>query len=308
MPQSFVIDTDTASDDAVALLLAARDPRSRIRAVTVVAGNVPLVQGVRNAKVTLELAGAADVPVWAGCSAPLVRDLGTAQNVHGSDGMSGTTLPEPRMATQDGHAVLALHAIARDEPGQHALVTLGPLTNIAAAVTIDPGFLTRFRHTYMMLGTSDGNGNVSAIAEYNAWADPEAAQIVLRAPGEKTMVGWDISRKYAVIDPAEDRRLRDLGRLGRFAADINRDVHAFAVEETGLAGYDLPDPIAMAIAIDPSMIVSTEDLHLQVSTDPVTRGHTYADRRTPPRPVNTRVVTSADGQVFLDALRAAVTP
>ncbi|MEU4233794.1 nucleoside hydrolase [Nonomuraea sp. NPDC026600] len=307
MSQSFVIDTDTASDDAVALLLAARDPRSRIRAVTVVAGNVPLVQGVRNAKVTLELAGAADVPVWAGCGAPLVRDLGTAQNVHGSDGMSGTSLPEPRMATQDGHAVLALLAIARDEPGQHTLVTLGPLTNIAAAVTIDPGFLTRFRHTYMMLGTSDGNGNVSAIAEYNAWADPEAAQVVLRAPGEKTMVGWDISRKYAVIDPAEDRRLRDLGRLGSFAADINRDVHAFAVEETGLAGYDLPDPIAMAIAIDPGMIVSAEDLHLQVSTDPVTRGHTYADRRTPPRPVNTRVVTSADGQVFLDALRAAVT-
>ena len=307
MPQSFVIDTDTASDDAVALLLAARDPRSQIRAVTVVAGNVPLAQGVRNAKVTLELAEAADVPVWAGCGAPLVRDLGTAQNVHGSDGMSGTSLPEPRMATQDGHAVLALLAIARDEPGRHTLVTLGPLTNIAAAVTLDPGFLTRFRHTYMMLGTSDGNGNVSAIAEYNAWADPEAAQIVLRAPGEKTMVGWDISRKYAVIDPAEDRRLRDLGRLGRFAADINRDVHTFSVEETGLAGYDLPDPIAMAIAIDPGMIISAEDLHLQVSTDPITRGHTYADRRTPPRPVNTRVVTSADGQVFLDVLRAAVT-
>lgn len=306
MSRSLVIDTDTASDDAVALMLAAADPHTEIRAVTVVAGNVPLERGVRNAKITLELMGRADVPLWAGCAKPLTRELGTAQHVHGEDGMGGVPLPDPTMPTQPGHAVTALLELAQAEPGRHTLVTLGPLTNVAAAITIDPDFLTRFAGTVMMIGTADGWGNVTPIGEYNAWADPEAAAIVFGAVGEKTMVGWDVSRKDAVVDPEEDARLRAHGRRGRFASEINADVNAFAIEETGLAGYDLPDPITMAVALDEGLIRESHDWHMLVSTDEGTRGHTYGDHRTPPRPANVRVVTEVDRAGFLRRLHDAM--
>lgn len=307
METSFVIDTDTASDDAVALLMAARSPNARIRGVTVVAGNVGIEQAVRNAKVTLQVAGAPDIPVWQGCSRPLLRPLETAQNVHGHDGMSGVPFPEPTMPTSEGHAVLALLEIAQREEGQHALVTLGPLTNIAAALAIDPLFLTRFTHTFMMLGTSDGQGNVSPIAEFNAWADPEATAMVVQAEGPKTLIGWDISRKYAVIEPDEDERLRQRGELGAFVSDINQAVHKFCVETTGLRGYDLPDPVAMAVALDPEIVVEADAVHLHVATDGITRGHTYADRRIPAKTANARVVTQVDESRFLEMLHAAVT-
>ncbi|MFC0682642.1 nucleoside hydrolase [Lysobacter korlensis] len=299
--RSLVIDTDTASDDAVAILLALRHPDVAVRAITVVGGNVPLPYGTRNAAITLELVGAT-VPLYAGCEKPLLRRLETAQHVHGADGMSGVAVAEPSLRIADQHAVLALLEIARTEPGRHDLVTLGPLTNIATALSIDPSLLTRFRHTYMMVGAADGRGNVSPAGEYNAWADPEAAEMVFKAAGFKTMIGWDVSRKYAVITPSEDRRLRSLGRLGAFAAEINQAVFAFATEISGTPGYDLPDPISMAVAIDPTLITEQDERHLAVSMDPPTRGLTFADYRRPLRSANTRVVTGVDGKRFKEML------
>ncbi len=305
--RSMVIDTDTASDDAVAILLALRHPDVSVRALTIVGGNVPLEYGIRNAAITLEMSGSGRVPIHPGCEKPLVRRLETAQHVHGVDGMSGAALAPPSLRPQAPHAVLALLEIAGDEPGRHDLVTLGPLTNVATALSVDPALLTRFRHTYMMLGAADGRGNVSPTGEYNAWADPEAAEIVLKAPGFKTMVGWDVSRQHAVITPSEDRRLRGLGRLGAFAADINRSVFAFATEISGTPGYDLPDPVTMAVAIDPSLITEHDERHLAVSMDHATRGLTFADFRRPLRSANTRVVTAVDGPRFKEMLYAALT-
>ncbi len=148
--RSIVIDTDTASDDAIALVLAAREPSVDIRAVTVVAGNVPLDLAVRNAIVTLDLCGGADVPVHAGRDRPSARPLDTAQFVHGQDGMGGAPLPEPSRNATSEDAVGELLRIAGDEAGRHDLVTLGPLTNIAAALDHDPRFLERFGHTYLV--------------------------------------------------------------------------------------------------------------------------------------------------------------
>ncbi|MCA0294813.1 MAG: nucleoside hydrolase [Actinobacteria bacterium] len=302
--QSLVIDTDTASDDAVALLLALRAPGADVRAITVVAGNVPLESAIRNARISLEMSGADLVPIYAGCARPLVRELHTAQNVHGADGMSGAELTDPVVPVESSHAVEALLAIARDEPGVHDLVTLGPLTNIALALAIDPAFLTRFRHTWMMIGAADNWGNVSPTGEFNAWADPESAKLVLEADGPKTMVGWDISRKYAVITPEEDARLRASGRVGMFTSEINRDVELFASALSGTPGYDLPDPVTMAVALDESLITESEDLHLSASTDESTRGQTFADHRLP-RPVpNTRVVVAVDSGRFKEMLFA----
>jgi purine nucleosidase len=302
---SVVIDTDTASDDAIALLLAATAPGVTIRAVTVVAGNVPIELGCKNAIVTLDLvASAQSVPVYAGLGRPIVRPLDTAQNVHGEDGMGGAALHPPSRDVETEHAVDALRRIAGDEPGQHVLVTLGPLSNIAAALLFDPLLLSRFRHTYMMLGSPDGVGNVTALGEYNAWADPEAAAAVIAAPGDKTMVGWNISRLFAVVDPELRDELAASGPLGQFTVEINRDVDHYARIESGLAGFDLPDPIALCIALDPSLATATEHVHVGVSCDQATRGMTYVDARHTAPPANCTVVWAADEAGFRDRLRS----
>ena len=305
-PLSLVIDTDTASDDAVALLMAARSPHASIRAVTTVAGNVPLPQATRNALVTLELVGASEVPVYEGLAGPLMRPLSTAQNVHGDDGMSGVPFPSPTRDADPEHAVDALRRIAADEPGRHTLVTLGPLSTIAAALLVDPELLTRFRHVYLMAGAFDGIGNVHAVGEFNVWADPEAATIVVHAAGDKTFVGWDMSWRYAVMNPDEQAALNALGDLGEFVVGINACVDEFARVHSGLAGLDLPDPIAMAVALDPS-IATTRACHVTVGLDDISRGGTFVDRRLPAMTPNANYVTAVDEARFKQMLTDACT-
>jgi purine nucleosidase len=297
--RSFVIDTDTASDDAVALLFAVLDPTIAIRAVTVVAGNVPLPFAVRNALGTLALAGRHDIEVYAGRDAPILRPLHTAQDVHGEDGMASVGLPTPQRAIETEHAVDALRRLAHE--GGHTLVTLGPLSNIASALLVEPDLLTRFEHTYLMAGAPDGHGNVNELGEYNVWADPEAASIVFNAPGDKTMIGWNISRLYAVVTEPEQETLRTLGPLGSFICDINRVVFEFCRDVTGLAGYDLPDPIAMHVALDESIVVRSEHVVLGITTgdDPASRGHSFIDRRANiDRSPNVRVIWEVDEAAF----------
>lgn len=302
--RSIVIDTDTASDDAIALMLAVREPSVDVRAVTVVAGNVPLDLAVRNALVTLDMCGGADIPVHAGSDRPLERGLDTAQFVHGEDGMGGAPLASPSRQATSTDAVGVLLAIAASEPGRHDLVTLGPLTNIASALASDPDFLTKFGHTYLMAGSPDGVGNVDALGEYNVWADPEAATVVFAAPGAKTMIGWNISRTYAVLDDDEQARLRAVGRLGEFAVDINGDVEQYCLD-TGLAGFDLPDPVAMAVALDDSIVTEATEEWLVVGLDGPTRGCTIPDRRFGRPTPNIRVLWSVDETAFKHRLFAA---
>ncbi len=301
-PLSLVVDTDTASDDAVALLLAVKDPAVEIVAVTMVAGNVPMDLATRNALVTLDIAGGSEVPVFVGHTQPLSRPLETAQNVHGADGMGGALLPEPSKAAETEHGVDALLRIANAEPGRHTLVTLGPLTNIADALNRDPAFLTKFAHTFMMAGSPDGVGNVNTAGEFNVWADPEAATIVLAADGNKTMVGWNISRLFTVIRPDENEKLRMIGPLGKFVADINVDVDIFCREVSGLDGYDLPDPVTMAVALDETLITESTDEWMIVGLDEPTRGAVIVDRRNAAPSANCRVVWAVDEARFKQRL------
>ncbi len=304
-PLSLVIDTDTGSDDAVAIMLAALTPDVSIRAVTTVAGNVPIDQGTVNAQATLELCGCADVPVHVGIESPLMRPLETAENVHGPNGMGGVELPKPASPVNPLHAVDALRQIARTEPGRHTLITLGPLTNLAAAIVLEPNLLLGFRSVVTMGGAFDAVGNVHRAGEFNIWADPEAAKIVIDAPGEITFVGWDISRRYAVMKPDEQAALRALGPLGDFAVDINCYVDQFARNEIGLAGYDLPDPIAMAVAIDPAVALETERVHVDIGLDEASRGGTFVDRRLVAPEPNATIVTVADEPRFKAMLTEA---
>jgi purine nucleosidase len=270
----FVIDTDTASDDAVAMVIALTHPDIEVVAITVVAGNVGLPRALINALLTLERCEQPDVPVHAGRATPLIRQLETAQFVHGQDGMGDINLALPaRLTPTSNDAVQALLDLPLADDSLE-LVTLGPLTNVAAALLVDPLLLTRYRSVTMMAGAPDNVGNVNELGEFNVWADPEAARIVMAAPGNKTMVGWNISRLYAVMYPADQALLGTLGPLGEFCEQINVCVDRYA-RETGLPGFDLPDPIAMAIAIDPLIATRVEALGIEINCDVTgdARGH-----------------------------------
>jgi purine nucleosidase len=302
----FLIDTDTASDDAVALLMALRDPSVDVVAITVVAGNVPLERAVQNALFTVERVGRTDVPVHAGAAAPLARDLFTAEFVHGQDGMGDIGLPLTGRTPAAGHAVdVIVDTIRQHEPGAVTLVTLGPLTNVATAFRHDPTLAGQLADLVIMGGTADAVGNVSAVAEFNIYADPEAAAEVFASGARITMVGWDISRTYAVIDHDDAADLRALGPLGALSVDIQAKVDAFATQETHLAGYDLPDPIAMAIALDRSIATRIEHRNVVVETrGAFTVGETVVDhlgltRRDP----NVHVVLEASRDGFMRMLR-----
>ena len=272
-----LIDTDTASDDAVALVMALRDPQVRVEAITVVAGNVPVEQGVQNALYVVELCGS-DVPVFAGLARPIMRDLETAENVHGSDGMGDIGLELVDRVPSEGRAVDVLVEAFLAEPGQIDLVTLGPLTNVAAALLRAPELANAIGHCYVMGGTGAGTGNVTPLGEFNFWCDPEAAKVVLRSGLALTMIGWDISVASATFNPDQASELRSIGTsYAEFAVDIQAVLNEFALSETHLPGFDLPDPIAMAVAIDPS-IAETESRHVDVEIgDGHARGHDIVD-------------------------------
>ena len=303
-----LIDTDTGSDDAVALVMALKHPGVTVEAVTVVAGNVPLEQGVQNALYTLELCGA-DVPVFRGAGTPLLCPPVGAEEVHGLDGMGDIGLPLSGRDSAPGHAVDVLVERIGASPGELTLVTLGPLTNVALALLRDPSIADKVEGCVMMGGTGRGPGNVTPVAEYNVWADPEAAKVVFESGLPLKMVGWDVSREYAVFGPEDAARLRDIGTpLAEFCVDIQRVLDAWAKENTHLAGFDLPDPMAMAVALDPSVATGTRRLFVAVETGGTwSRGQTVVDRLgvTGYEP-NAEVVMAASRKRFLDLLHASV--
>jgi purine nucleosidase len=305
----FFIDTDTGSDDAVALLIALTHPGIDVVGIGVVAGNVPLELAVQNALYTRELSGRDDVPVWAGEATPLVLPLITAQNVHGTDGMGDIGLDLRGRAPDEGHAVDKLLEASHAHAGELTLVTLGPLTNVARAIERDPSLPDRIPRTVVMGAVADHVGNITPVAEYNMWADPHAVDVVLRSGLQLEFVGWDISRTYTVIDNELAAELRAIGTpAAEFIVDINAVVAQFCATETKLSGFDLPDPVTMAYAIDPLIATSARRLHLAVETESeLTRGMVVMDLlEFMDRPPNALVVTAADRERFLDMLRAAI--
>ena len=305
--RNFIIDTDTASDDAVALVMALRQPDVDVKAITVVAGNVPLPLAVQNALYTVELCGA-DAPVYAGCAKPLLRDLETAQDVHGRDGLGDIGLPLHGRAPAKGHAADALREVINAHRGDITLVTLGPLTNVALALLREPEVAQRVSHCWIMGGIGSGHGNVTPTAEFNIWVDPEAAKIVYESGMKMTMVGWDISWKYATFDAEQAAEIRRIGTpLAEFVIDVQATLTEFSMRENALPGFDLPDPITMAAAIDPN-IAQYQDYRVDVTTgEGLERGITVVDvlgvmKRAP----QMRVATSAKRAAFVDILKRSV--
>ena len=304
----FIIDTDTASDDAVALVMAMRQPGVIIEAITVVAGNVPVDQGVQNALYTVELCQQ-EIPVYRGMSAPLSRTLETGQFIHGEDGMGDIGLPLSGRQPAGGDAIHVMIDTIHGFAGDITLVTLGPLTNIATALGKDPSIAREMKECIIMGGTGQGPGNITPVGEYNFWADPEAAKIVFESGMPIKMVGWDISRTYATFDPAQTAALRGIGSpLAEFSVDIQATLIDFAMNQSKLPGFDLPDPITMAIALQPDIATETKSLFVAVEAgSELCRGQSVVDHfGVLGKQPNTEVVLEASRQKFLDLLYAAV--
>ncbi len=276
--RSFLIDTDTASDDAVALIMALSAPNVRVCALTTVAGNVSLAQATRNALATAEICGST-VPVFMGASAPLIRAHEDAHWFHGKDGMGDQNYPEPRRKAETEHAVDAIIRLIHAEPGL-TLVTLGPLTNIALALARDPTIAAKVGRCVVMGGAPCCEGNVTPAAEYNIWVDPEAASMVFRSKLPIEMVGWHVSRGASALSEAEIADLLALGtEKARFAIACNRRAKAAYFEQTGESGLSLADPTAMAIALDRNIGLSWSRHRVEIEcASELTRGMSVVDR------------------------------
>jgi purine nucleosidase len=273
--RNILIDTDTASDDAVALIMALRSPQARVSAITVVAGNVAVEQGTQNALYTVELCGA-EVPVFPGAAAPLARPLEDASWFHGRDGLGDHGYrPTTRVAEQEP-AVDAILRLVLANPGIEIL-TLGPLTNIALALRAHPDLAANVSRCVVMGGAPCCEGNVTPTAEYNFWVDPEAAQLVLRSQLPIELVGWQLSREDAVVKPGELDGIAT--PFAEFAVRSNDTAAQAYHQQTGEHGIALPDPTAMAILLDPSLAIVSSEHYMDVQTDDgITRGMSVVDK------------------------------
>ncbi len=277
-PRTIIIDTDTASDDAVALVMALRSPLVRVLAITVVAGNVTVEQGTHNALYTAELCGS-PVPVYSGAAAPLMRPLEDAAWFHGRDGLGDHGYRSTARTAEAGFAVDAMVRIIAANPGIE-IITLGPLTNLALALRQWPGLAANVGRCVVMGGAPCCEGNVTPAAEYNFWVDPEAAQVVLRSKLPIELVGWQLSRGAAVVNSREKEEILALRtRFAEFAMQSN-DMAARAYHtQTGEHGIALPDPTAMAILLHPALALASSQHYMDVQVDSgITRGMSVIDR------------------------------
>ncbi|ABD54721.1 nucleoside hydrolase [Jannaschia sp. CCS1] len=278
MARKIIIDTDPGQDDAVAILLALASPELEVMGVTAVAGNVPLELTAKNARIVCELAGRADVPVFAGCDRPLRHDLVTAEHVHGKTGLDGPELPEPTMPLQDAHGVdFIVDTLRREPAGTVTLCPLGPLTNIATAFDRAPDIVEKVQQIVLMGGAYFEVGNITPAAEFNIYVDPEAADIVFKSGCDIVVMGLDVTHKALTTAPRV-QAFRDMGtRPGTMVAEWTDFFERFDKEKYGSAGAPLHDPCVIAYLIAPELF-SGRVINVEIETrSDLTRGMTVAD-------------------------------
>jgi purine nucleosidase len=335
---TLILDVDTGIDDSLALLYAAASDDADLLAVTCVSGNIEARQVAINTRAVLELVGRTDVEVALGREVPLVRPLETTPETHGPQGLGHAELPPPSRPVSDRHAVDLILDEARRRPGEVVLVTLGPLTNLALAVMREPG-LPRLLRGYTLMGGAFGvSGNTTPTTEWNIHCDPDAAAIVFRAWAAAMATDPSIPRPLALgLDVTEQARILpdDVVRLARragsrpddsialaggedpmhatrsvasnpvvrYVADALRFYMEFHARYDGFYGAFIHDPLAVAAALDRSL-VTTEALHVDVETrGELTAGMTVADRRRlTGKPPNLDVAVGADVATFMDRL------
>ncbi|MHA6205144.1 nucleoside hydrolase [Dyella soli] len=300
-----LIDTDPGVDDALAILMA--HAKADVAGLTVAAGNVGLGHTVRNARTLVDLVGAA-TPVFPGCPTPLVRMPDEdAVHVHGVDGLGDVGFPEPRAQASDEHAVQAILRLSREHPGL-TLVALGPLTNLALAVRLDPSLPQRVARLVIMGGAVTGQGNTGKIpAEFNIGFDPEAAHVVFEAFPAFDLVDWEAVLRHAFTEEEFDGWLAAGDRRARFFEQVFRTARTFNLKR-GRRGVIVADALAMAVAIDASIVTRSETRHVAVEMDGrLTRGATVVDWSARlGHPANARIVMEVDQARFGAMVRLAL--
>jgi purine nucleosidase len=300
MSTQILLDCDPGHDDAIALLLALASPEVELLGVTTVAGNQTLAKTTANAIRVLELVGRGEVAVAAGADRPLVRERSVAANVHGETGLDGPDLPPPQGAPVGTHAV---NFLAERIAGT-TLVATGPLTNVALLLARHPGAEPE---RLVLMGGAIAEGNVTPAAEFNIWADPEAAHRVFTSGIDVTMIGLDVTHK-AVMTRAHAEQLRSSGRVGTMVAELFDFFSRFHLRHYGTEDSPVHDAVAVAHVLD-GTLVETVDRGVIVDTGgELSRGRTYVDlwRRAGWTP-NARVGVGIDGERFLALLLERIT-
>jgi inosine-uridine nucleoside N-ribohydrolase len=297
MATAILLDCDPGHDDAIALLLALASPELELLGVTTVAGNQTLEKTTANAIRVLDFVGGDDIPVAAGASAPLVREQRVAVHVHGVTGLDGYDLPPPRRQPLQQHGVDFLAEQIRVRKGAVTLVPTGPLTNIALLLALHPEARPE---RIVLMGGAIAEGNVTPAAEFNIWADPEAAARVFASGIELTMIGLDVTHK-ALFTPAHRQRLE--GRVGEMVGALLQFYGEFHLRQYGWEGSPIHDAVAIAHVARPDLI-ETVSRGVKVDTGAeLSRGRTYVDlwRRAGWQP-NAHVAVDIRAEVFLDLL------
>jgi purine nucleosidase len=302
--QKIIIDTDPGQDDAVAILLALASPELDILGLTIVAGNVPLKLTETNARKICELAGKPETKVFAGASRPLMRNLVTAEEVHGQTGLNGPDLPEPKMTLQEQHAVdFIVETLMAEKSGTVTLCPLGPLTNIALALIREPKIARRIKQIVLMGGGFFEGGNVTPAAEFNIYVDPHAADVVLKSGVPIVMMPLDVTHK-ALTKATRVDAFRKLGtKVGIATAEMLEFFERFDEQKYGSDGGPLHDPCVIAYLIKPDLF-SGRDCNVAVETaSELTMGMTVIDWwGVTKRPKNAMVMRDIDHDGFFALL------
>jgi pyrimidine-specific ribonucleoside hydrolase len=299
-PTPIILDCDPGHDDAIAILLALASPEIELLGVTTVSGNQTLDKTTNNALRVLEFAGRPDVPVYAGADRPFVREREVAAHVHGETGLDGPDLPPPTTRVRDEHAVEFLARTFRERDAV-TLVPTGPLTNVALFFALHPDLRPP---RIVLMGGAVGEGNRTPAAEFNIWADPEAAQRVFAEGLDTTMVGLDVTHQ-ALIKPEHTERMRGAGRVGGMVAELMDFYTRFHEERyTDLDGSPMHDPVCIAHLIDPTLMqVKDAFIEVDCSHGP-SWGRTNVDWRNREHfgAPNAKVGLSIDGARFADLI------
>ncbi len=304
-----LLDCDPGIDDAVALLLACASPELRLLGVTTVSGNVELEHTTRNARRLLALAGREDVPVAAGASRPLVRPQpARAAYVHGEDGVRGVALPEPTAPLDRRHAVTLIADTVAGSPEPVTLVAVGPLTNVALFYALRPDLAARLGRLVVM-GGSIGDGNVTPAAEFNVWADPEAAYRVLTDPGlprpvPTTLIGLEVTLAVPV-DEAAVRQLAAGGGAGRAAAAMLGGAVEFYHRTLRTTSVAVHDAVAVVQVLRPDLLPTRPGTVSVDCTDGPGRGGTAVDLDAPSSWLSVTTGVAADSVASLVVRRVA---
>ena len=275
-PRRVIIDTDPGTDDAMAIILALNSPEFKVEALTVVPGNVEARQGLENALKIVSLAGRCDVLVAGGAQHPLNQKLITAQFWHGKNGLANVELPPTKCKADPRFGPDLIVEMVHKYPHEITLIPVGPLTNIALAVSKDPSIASLVKDIVIMGGSISG-GNVNGAAEANIYNDPEAAQIVFNAGWMVTMVGSDVGERTLITRKYLAELQSSRGPQSDFIAKI-ADFYLTRSEKSGYSGAAMYDPLAVGIALDPTL-GTLEEMHVDVETKgEFTRGETVANR------------------------------